>query len=99
VDGDSDEELVAAGGAAASDTGGVPHHLLDRGSDRDFVAQGRGLRLLYRSVGRNVLFRACAEEELRDLVTAFDEAQMTDRATRSSASRWGRSTPAPPPAS
>ena len=65
-------------------------------SRRDAVCD---LRLLCRSVGRNVLFRACAEEELRDLVTAFDEAQMTDRATRSSASRWGRSTPAPPPAS
>ena len=75
-------ELAAAGGAAASDTGGVPHHLLARGSDRDFVAQGRGLRLFCRSV---VVFRACAEEELRNLVAAFDEARMTDRATRSSA--------------
>ena len=27
--------------------------------------------------GRNVLFRACAQEELRDLFAVFDEARMT----------------------
>ena len=51
-----------------------------RGSDRDFVAprvpKSDGIRdLLHRSIRRNVIYRACAEEELRDLVAASAEAR------------------------
>ena len=54
--------------------------MLSQGSDRDFAAprvpkQDRVCDLLHCSIRRNVLYRACAEEELRDLVAASAEAR------------------------
>jgi len=54
--------------------------VLAQGSDRDFVAlrvpKSDGVcDLLHCSIRRNVLYRACAEEELRDLVAASAEAR------------------------
>ena len=54
--------------------------MLAQGSDRDFVAprlpKSEGARdLFHRSIRRNKLYRACADEDLRDLVAASAEAR------------------------
>ena len=54
--------------------------VLAQGSDRDFVAprvpKSEGARdLFHRSIRRNKLYRACADEDLRDLVAASAEAR------------------------
>eukprot|EP00579_Thalassiosira_antarctica_P002729 CAMPEP_0201876002 /NCGR_PEP_ID=MMETSP0902-20130614/7809_1 /ASSEMBLY_ACC=CAM_ASM_000551 /TAXON_ID=420261 /ORGANISM="Thalassiosira antarctica, Strain CCMP982" /LENGTH=718 /DNA_ID=CAMNT_0048403167 /DNA_START=106 /DNA_END=2262 /DNA_ORIENTATION=- len=50
-----------------------------RGSDKDFVKttipkSDQVRNLIYHSIKRNMLFRACSEEELQDLIDAFDSA-------------------------
>lgn len=51
--------------------------VMARGSDRDFVKttipkSDQVRKLIYHSIKRNMLFRACSEEELQDLIDAFD---------------------------
>ena len=53
--------------------------VLARGSDRNYVKttvpKSEQVRnLIYHSIKRNMLFRACSEEELQDLIDAFDSA-------------------------
>ena len=78
--------------------------MLAQGSDKDFVApripKSDGVHdLLHRSIRQKVLFQACAEEELRNLVASSDEAQFAagavvirqgDGVTSSVSSRRGR---------
>ena len=49
------------------------------GSDRDYVKKSipksdQVRNLIYHSIKKNMLFRACSEEELQDLIDAFDTA-------------------------
>ncbi|KAL7544276.1 hypothetical protein ACHAWF_007660 [Thalassiosira exigua] len=53
--------------------------VLARGSGKDFVKttipkSDQVRNLIYHSIKRNMLFRACSEEELQDLIDAFDVA-------------------------
>jgi len=54
--------------------------VMAQGSDKDFVRttvpKSEPVRkLIYHAIKRNMLFRACSEEELQDLVDAFDSAK------------------------
>ncbi|KAL7486828.1 hypothetical protein ACHAW6_015511 [Cyclotella cf. meneghiniana] len=54
--------------------------VMERGSDKDFVKSAipksdQVRKLIYHSIKSNMLFRACAEEELQDLIDAFDTAK------------------------
>ncbi|KAL9188431.1 hypothetical protein ACHAXT_006809 [Thalassiosira profunda] len=78
--------LPSASGGALATTGASTRKkearaaVLDRGgSDRNFVKttipkSDQVRNLIYHSIKRNMLFRACSEEELQDLVDAFDTA-------------------------
>ena len=53
--------------------------VMARGSDRDYVKKSipksdQVRNLIYHSIKKNMLFRACSEEELQDLIDAFDTA-------------------------
>mmetsp|Transcript_27104 Transcript_27104/g.56432 ORF Transcript_27104/g.56432 Transcript_27104/m.56432 type:complete len:740 (-) Transcript_27104:275-2494(-) len=53
--------------------------VLARGSEKDYVKttipkSDQVRNLIYHSIKRNMLFRACSEEELQDLIDAFDSA-------------------------
>lgn len=57
-----------------------------RGSDKDFVKKtihksGQVRNLIYHSIKRNMLFRACSEEELQDLIDAFDTSNFKAEST------------------
>ena len=54
--------------------------VMARVSDKDFVKttihkSDQVRNLIYHSIKRNMLFRACSEEELHDLIDAFDTAK------------------------
>ena len=54
--------------------------VMARVSDKDFVKttihkSDQVRNLIYHSIKRNMLFRACSEEELHDLIVAFDTAK------------------------